>query len=64
MVEPTETESKDTLDHFADAMIEIANDVEKKPDIIFNAPVTTVVSRLDEVKAVKKPNIRFQFSSP
>ncbi len=61
MIEPTETESRETLDRFADAMIEIANDVESKPEIVLNAPTTTIVSRLDEVKAVKEPNLAYSF---
>ncbi|MFA6447881.1 MAG: aminomethyl-transferring glycine dehydrogenase subunit GcvPB [bacterium] len=53
MIEPTETESKETLDAFAEIMIELAELAETNPDALRNAPVTTPVSRLDEVKAVK-----------
>lgn len=53
MIEPTETESKETLDSFVDAMIEIAEIAEKNPEKLHAAPETTPVGRLDEVKAVK-----------
>jgi len=53
MVEPTETESKETLDRFISAMKEIALIAEKNPEELKCAPVTTPVSRLDETKAVK-----------
>jgi glycine dehydrogenase subunit 2 len=59
MIEPTETESKRTLDAFIDAMIQIAKEAEENPDILKNAPATTLVSRLDEVKAVKDGNIKY-----
>ncbi len=53
MIEPTETESKETLDAFCDAMIEIAQLAESNPEAITSAPKTTPVSRLDEVKAAR-----------
>jgi glycine dehydrogenase subunit 2 len=53
MIEPTETESKDTLDAFIAAMIEIAKEAEDNPESIHNAPMTTVVGRLDEGKAAR-----------
>jgi glycine dehydrogenase subunit 2 len=56
MVEPTETESKETLDAFCDAMIEIARLVDSDPDSIRSAPRNTPVGRLDEVKAAKDLN--------
>jgi len=61
MIEPTETETKETLDKFAECMIQIANEVENNPELVRNAPHTTPVSRLDEAKAVKQPDIRFYF---
>lgn len=61
MIEPTETESRETLDKFADCLIQIAKEVEENPEIIMTAPHSTPVSRLDEAKAVKQPNIRFNF---
>ena len=59
MIEPTETESKETLDAFIDAMIQIAKEVEDNPEIVQNAPHTTVISRLDETKAARKPVLRY-----
>ncbi len=55
MIEPTETESKQTLDAFADALISIAEEARTDPDLLHNAPITAPVSRLDEVKAVRNP---------
>lgn len=62
MIEPTETESKETLDAFADAMIQIAKEAEENPDIVLSAPHTTVVKRLDEVRAARKPILRWRKS--
>lgn len=59
MIEPTETESKETLDAFCDAMIQIAKEVEDNPEIVQNAPHTTVINRLDETKAARKPVLRY-----
>ncbi|WP_046174490.1 aminomethyl-transferring glycine dehydrogenase subunit GcvPB [Domibacillus indicus] len=58
MIEPTETESKETLDAFAAAMIQIAKEAEENPDIVLNAPHTTVIGRLNEVKAARQPIVR------
>lgn len=55
MIEPTETESKETLDDFISAMLEIAREVVEEPDTLRNAPHTTVLSRLDEAKAARTP---------
>ncbi|MBU9672765.1 aminomethyl-transferring glycine dehydrogenase subunit GcvPB [Planococcus sp. CP5-4] len=60
MIEPTETESKETLDDFIDAMIQISREVEENPEIVQNAPHTTVINRLDETKAARKPVLRYQ----
>ncbi|MGH2318126.1 aminomethyl-transferring glycine dehydrogenase subunit GcvPB [Planococcus sp. SE5232] len=59
MIEPTETESKETLDAFIDAMIQISKEVEENPEIVQNAPHTTVINRLDETKAARKPVLRY-----
>ena len=59
MIEPTETESKETLDAFIDAMIQIAKEVEENPEIVQNAPHTTVINRLDETKAARHPVLRY-----
>ncbi|MFS0822775.1 aminomethyl-transferring glycine dehydrogenase subunit GcvPB [Bacillus sp. 1P02SD] len=60
MIEPTETESKETLDSFIEAMIQIAKEAEENPEIVQEAPHTTVVSRLDETLAARKPVLRYQ----
>ncbi len=57
MIEPTETESKETLDAFVDAMIQIAKIAETEPEKLKAAPVTTPVSRPDEILAAKEMNI-------
>jgi glycine dehydrogenase subunit 2 len=57
MIEPTETESKETLDAFIEAMIELANLAENDPEKLKTAPTTTPVSRPDEVAAAKNLNI-------
>ncbi|RAS87806.1 aminomethyl-transferring glycine dehydrogenase subunit GcvPB [Priestia endophytica] len=59
MIEPTETESKETLDAFADVMIQIAKEVEENPDVVLNAPHTTIIGRLDEVQAARQPILRY-----
>lgn len=60
MVEPTETESLQTLDAFADAMIAIAHEAETNPELVRTAPHETVVTRLDEVAAARKPDLRWR----
>jgi glycine dehydrogenase subunit 2 len=55
MIEPTETESKETLDGFIDTMIRIAKEAEENPELVLNAPYTTAVTRLDETTAARKP---------
>ncbi len=60
MVEPTETESKQTLDEFIDVMVEIAELAEHNPQALKDAPVTTCVGRLDEAKAARDLNLRWQ----
>jgi glycine dehydrogenase subunit 2 len=59
MIEPTETESKETLDAFAEAMLRIADEAREQPDLLHDAPHETPVRRLDEVTAARKPNIRY-----
>jgi len=54
MIEPTETENKDTLDAFADAMIKIAEEARSQPDLLHSAPSTTQFGRMDEVKAARE----------
>jgi glycine dehydrogenase subunit 2 len=55
MIEPTETESKETLDAFAEGMAQIAEEAKDRPDLLHSAPHTTPVTRLDEVKAARTP---------
>jgi glycine dehydrogenase subunit 2 len=59
MIEPNETENKETLDNFADVMIKIKEEAEKKPESVKNAPSSTPVKRLDDVQAARKPVLRF-----
>ncbi|MFC1912578.1 aminomethyl-transferring glycine dehydrogenase subunit GcvPB [Chloroflexota bacterium] len=60
MIEPTETESKETLDAFIDAMKKIAREVDENPDILHEAPHNTPVRRLDEVTAARQPDLRWK----
>jgi len=62
MTEPTETESKETLDAYIDAMKEIAREADENPDILHTAPHDTPVRRLDEVAAARKPDLRWEMS--
>jgi glycine dehydrogenase subunit 2 len=60
MIEPTESESKEELDLFIDAMKQIAEEAEKSPEIIAGAPYRTRLSRLDETAAARKPILRWK----
>jgi len=60
MIEPTETESKDELDLFVDALISIAKEVEEQPELVLKAPHLTRTSRVDEVTAARKPVVRWK----
>ncbi|TVM00470.1 MAG: glycine dehydrogenase (aminomethyl-transferring) [Candidatus Brocadia sp. WS118] len=60
MVEPTESESMETLNAFADAMIQIATDIEQRPEAIRNTPQTTPIGRPDEVKAAREPKLKWE----
>jgi len=60
MIEPTETESKESLDEFIQAMIQIAKEVEENPEIVRSAPQNTPVTRLDEAKAARDLNVRWR----
>jgi glycine dehydrogenase subunit 2 len=57
MIEPNETESRETLDAFCDAMIAIAKEARENPEMLKSAPHTTPVKRLDDVLAARKPNV-------
>ncbi len=60
MIEPTETESKDTLDKFAEVLQTIVQEAKTNPQIVKNAPCKTPVKRLDDVTATKKPVYRWK----
>ena len=60
MIEPTETESRETLDAFAEAMISIAREAKENPELVKNAPYSTPVGRLDEARAARKPVLRWE----
>jgi glycine dehydrogenase subunit 2 len=59
MIEPTETESKESLDEFLETMTTIAKQAEENPDLLKNSPYTTPVGRLDEVKANRELNVKW-----
>jgi glycine dehydrogenase subunit 2 len=61
MIEPTETEAKETLDAFADAMLAIVREAAQDPDVIRDAPHGRPVRRLDEVKAAKDAVVKYGF---
>jgi glycine dehydrogenase subunit 2 len=63
MIEPTETEAKETLDAFADAMIAIAREAHDDPDVVRQAPHHQPVGRLDEVRAAKNPVVKYGFDA-
>jgi len=60
MIEPTETESKETLDQFIAAMQAIAREAQETPDLVRSAPHTPLVSRLDETRAARQPVLRWK----
>ena len=55
MIEPTETEAKETLDEFAAVLLKIAEEAREEPELLHAAPTTTPVGRLDEVAAARNP---------
>ena len=61
MIEPTETESKETLDEFINAMIEISKECEENPELLKNAPLNTPVKRVDDTLAVRQLNVKFEW---
>jgi glycine dehydrogenase subunit 2 len=63
MIEPTETESLEVLDRFADAMLAIAEEAERDPELLHGAPYSTPVRRLDEARAVKQPDLAYRPSA-
>jgi glycine dehydrogenase subunit 2 len=60
MIEPTESESREELDLFIDAMRQIAREAEEYPELVITAPHSTRISRLDETTAARKPVLRWK----
>ena len=63
LVEPTETESSETLDAFADALIEVVREAHKDPELVKSAPHDSPVRRLDEATAARQPDLRWRAMS-
>ena len=63
MIEPTETETKERLDHFVDVMLQIAQEAADSPELLHDAPHSRPVRRLDEVRAAKEQIVRHGFGS-
>ncbi len=61
MIEPTETEPKETLDAFADAMLAIVHEADQNPELLAEAPHSRPVGRLDEVKAAKRAVVKYEY---
>jgi glycine dehydrogenase subunit 2 len=60
MIEPTETESKETLDQFVADMAQIVEEARTQPELLHEAPHHTPVRRLDEVRAARQPILRYE----
>lgn len=60
MIEPTESETKETLDSFAEVMLKIAEEIDQNPEVVLNAPHTTPVKRLDDAYASRNINVRYK----
>lgn len=60
MIEPTETETVETLDGFIEALLAIAQEAKDDPELVKNAPHSTPVRRLDEARAARKPILRWE----
>jgi glycine dehydrogenase subunit 2 len=63
LIEPTETENKQNLDGFCDAMIQIAKEAKEEPELVTNAPHTAPINRLDEAAANRNVNIKWTAES-
>lgn len=59
MIEPTETESMETLDNFIHVLKQINQEIKKSPELVLGAPHTTPVGRIDEVRAARQPDLRY-----
>jgi glycine dehydrogenase subunit 2 len=64
MIEPTEAESRASIDAFCDAMLAIAREAEEQPELVKNAPHTAPISRLDEATAARRPVLRWRPEPP
>jgi glycine dehydrogenase subunit 2 len=65
MIEPTETESKETLDKFIETLLKIIlEETSQNPQIVKNAPTQTPIKRLDEVSAARKPVLKWTSINP
>lgn len=62
MIEPTETESKETMDHMVEVLISMAKTIQENPDQLLNAPYHTIVSRVDDVLAARHPILRYPYN--
>jgi glycine dehydrogenase subunit 2 len=60
MIEPTETESRETLDHFIETMKAIAREAAEHPELLHEAPHNTPNTRLDEARAARQPDLRWR----
>jgi glycine dehydrogenase subunit 2 len=60
MIEPTETESKQSLDQYADALLNIAQEAHENPELLHEAPHNAPTRRLDEVQAARNPVLRYE----
>jgi len=63
MIEPTETESKETLDTFAEVMLKIAQEAKENPELLKEAPQNTPATRLDETNAIRNLDIKYNFEA-
>ena len=64
MIEPTESEHRETLDAFINALVEIDREVTESPDLVRQSPHTTPVARLDEARAARQPHLRWTRADP
>ena len=60
LIEPTETETLEDLDAFADALLAVHQEAYDRPDLLHEAPLTTPVRRLDEATAARRPELRWR----
>lgn len=63
MLEPTETESKETLDAAADVLLKLYEEAQTNPQQMHRAPVTTVIGRPDEVQAARHPVVKYNYDT-